>query len=43
LAGLEFGKYGVCTSSGLAANAAVVLMVKTGEHILVVDDVYGGT
>ena len=43
MAHLEFGKYGVVTSSGLAANANVLLMVKSGEHVLAVDDVYGGT
>ena len=43
LAALEFAKYGVCTSSGLAANTAVLFLVKNGEHVIAVDDVYGGT
>ena len=31
------------TSSGLAANTNVMMLVKTGEHVIAVDDVYGGT
>ena len=40
---LEYGKYGIVTSSGLAANTNVMMLVKTGDHVLAVDDVYGGT
>jgi len=43
MAHLEFGKYGIVTSSGLAANANVMMLVNTGDHVLAVDDVYGGT
>ena len=43
LAALEFGKYGVVTSSGLAANCAVMMLVKKGDHVIAVDDVYGGS
>jgi len=43
IARLEKGKYGVVTSSGLAANTNVMMLVKTGEHVIAVDDVYGGT
>ena len=43
IASLEFGKYGVVASSGLAANSLVFLDLKEGDHMIAVDDTYGGT
>jgi cystathionine gamma-lyase len=43
LAGLEGGKYGICFSSGLASIAAVIHLLKSGDHAILNDDVYGGT
>lgn len=39
----EKAKYGVAFASGSAATAAVVHCLQQGDHILCVDDVYGGT
>jgi cystathionine gamma-lyase len=43
LAALEGGEHGVAFGSGCAATSAVLLMLKSGDHVLVSDDVYGGT
>src|SRR5580658_848943 len=43
LAALEGGKHGVAFGSGCAATMAILLMLKSGDHVLVGDDVYGGT
>ncbi|EIT84395.1 Cys/Met metabolism pyridoxal-phosphate-dependent protein [Fictibacillus macauensis ZFHKF-1] len=44
VAALEGAEDGVATSSGLAAIlAAVVAIVKSGEHIVACNDLYGGT
>lgn len=43
LAALEGGKYGIAFSSGCAATSAVIQLLKSGDHILSCDDVYGGT
>ena len=43
LASLEEGKYGLAFASGLAATAAVFNLLKPGSHIVVGDDIYGGT
>lgn len=43
LAGLEEGKFGFAYSSGLAAETNVLFLLKTGDHVIVGDDVYGGT
>lgn len=40
---LEEGKRGFAFSSGMAAITAVMMLFKKGEHILLTDDVYGGT
>lgn len=43
-ASVENGKYCSCFSSGCAATTTVILgFVKSGEHIVSSDDVYGGT
>lgn len=43
IAALEKGKYGIAFSSGLAATQALMSLVKAGDHVLVSNNVYGGT
>lgn len=43
LASLEDGKYGLAFSSGMAAIDTVFRLLKSGDHILCGNDVYGGT
>ena len=43
LAALEGGQFGLAFSSGLAATDSLISTLKSGEHMLVCDDVYGGT
>lgn len=43
LAALENGKYGYCFSSGMSAINAVTSMLKQGDHVIVTNNVYGGT
>ena len=40
---LERGYGGLCFASGMAAEATFLQMLKTGDHVIVGDDVYGGT
>ena len=42
-AGIEGAKHGIAFGSGCAATTAVLLLLKSGDHVLVGDDVYGGT
>lgn len=44
LAALEGGKYALAFSSGLAAEATVLLaLLDKGDHVVAFDDLYGGT
>lgn len=43
LASLEGGKHGLVYSSGVAATGAVLHLLKSGDHVVLCDDVYGGT
>lgn len=43
LATLENGKYAYAFSSGLAAITNVLFLLQKGDHVLSIDDVYGGT
>ncbi|MGD0678217.1 MAG: cystathionine gamma-synthase [Polyangiaceae bacterium] len=43
LAALEGAKHGIAFGSGCAATTAVLLTLRAGDHVLVGDDVYGGT
>lgn len=43
LASLEEGKYGLTFSSGLAAEHAILSILKPGDHVIVPEDMYGGT
>ncbi|KAH8389700.1 hypothetical protein KR200_000200 [Drosophila serrata] len=42
-ASLDNAKYGLTFSSGLGATTAVLTMLSSGDHIIMGDDVYGGT
>jgi cystathionine beta-lyase/cystathionine gamma-synthase len=43
IATLERGKYGIAFSSGLAATHALMSLAKAGDHIIISNNVYGGT
>ena len=43
LAALENGKHAICYSSGLAALDAVIKLFKSGDEIIGVNDLYGGS
>ncbi len=43
LASLEDGKYGLSFSSGLAAEHAIFSLLLPGDHVIVPEDMYGGT
>ena len=43
LASLEGGRHGICFSSGVASLAACIHLLSAGDHVLLCDDVYGGT
>ena len=42
-ASLEGGKYGLAFGSGMAAINNVLELLKTGDHLICTDDMYGGT
>lgn len=43
LASLENGKWGLAFGSGMAATAAVFSILKSGDHVVACNDIYGGT
>lgn len=43
VAGCEDGKYGIAFASGSAATATILAMYGPGDHVITIDDVYGGT
>jgi cystathionine beta-lyase/cystathionine gamma-synthase len=43
IATLEKGKYGIAFSSGIAAINSIISLVKSGDHIVISENVYGGT
>jgi len=43
LAALERGKYGAAFASGLAANDCILHSLRSGDHVVASDDLYGGT
>lgn len=43
LASLEEGKYGLSFSSGLAAEHAILSLLRPGDHVIAPEDMYGGT
>lgn len=43
MAAIEYGKFCIAFASGCGATAAILHTLKTGDHIISCDDVYGGT
>jgi cystathionine gamma-synthase len=43
LASLERGRRALCFSSGLGATTTLLLTLRPGDHVVLGDDVYGGT
>lgn len=43
IAVLEKGKFGIAFASGLAATHALMSLIQKGDHVIVTDNVYGGT
>jgi len=43
LAAIENGVYGLCFASGLAAESAVLSVVRPGEDVVTTADIYGGS
>jgi len=43
IASLEGGKFGLAFSSGVAATGVVIHLLSAGDHVVLCDDVYGGT
>lgn len=43
LAALENGKHGICFASGMAAIDTLIKMLKPGDEVISVNDLYGGT
>ncbi len=43
VAACENAQFGLAFASGLAATSAIIHLLKSGDHIVSVDDVYGGT
>lgn len=43
LASLEEGNHGLAFASGMAATAAVLSLLRPGDHVVSAEDIYGGT
>src|SRR5260221_13680505 len=43
VAALESGAWGLAFASGMAGEDAVAHLLNAGDHVVLVDDVYGGT
>jgi cystathionine beta-lyase/cystathionine gamma-synthase len=43
IASLEGGHYGLAFASGMAATTTLCYLLRPGDHVLLSDDVYGGT
>jgi len=43
VAALEGGTHGIAYASGCAATTAILMTLRPGDHVIVGDDVYGGT
>ncbi|KAF2364901.1 Cys/Met metabolism pyridoxal phosphate-dependent enzyme [Trinorchestia longiramus] len=43
IASLEEAKYGLVFASGLAATTTILHMLSAGDHVVTMDDLYGGT
>ncbi len=43
LAALEGGRHALAFASGMAAESAIAQLLRPGDHVIAVDDLYGGT
>ena len=43
IASLEEGNYGLAFSSGMSAISTITQLLSSGDHVIICDDVYGGT
>lgn len=43
LAAIEGGKYGFAFATGMAAEATALMLLEAGDHVVVHDDLYGGS
>lgn len=43
LAAAEYGNFGLCFSSGMAATDAVIKLLSPGDEVIAANDMYGGT
>jgi cystathionine beta-lyase/cystathionine gamma-synthase len=43
IAALEGGRHGLAFASGMAAESAIMQLLKPGDHTVAVDDLYGGS
>src|SRR5881394_1453015 len=43
IAAIEGGRAGIAFASGMAAIGAIATMLEAGDHVIVSDNVYGGT
>lgn len=43
IASMEGAKYGLVFASGLGATTIMMMLLKSGDHVVASDDVYGGT
>lgn len=43
IASLESARHGLCFSSGMGAETTLLSLLKSGDHVVCSDDVYGGT
>ena len=43
LASMEGAKYALAMANGMSATITALSLLKQGDHLLVIDDVYGGT
>ena len=43
VADLESGSFGFAFASGMAAADAIISMLKVGDEVVAIDDLYGGT
>src|SRR4051812_39675890 len=43
IASLEGGKHGLAFASGMAATTTLCYLLSPGDHVVLSDDVYGGT
>ncbi|RZH91567.1 cystathionine gamma-synthase, partial [Staphylococcus aureus] len=43
IAALEVAEYGIAYNSGIGAISAVFFLLESGDHLIIPNDVYGGT